>query len=74
MKTEASFNAIAITPVAGEWQVAINVGERTALIPFLLEDHARSFAAEHARRLGFVENFPRRSLEGEEGIIETNEM
>jgi hypothetical protein len=74
MKTEVSLNAIAITPVAGEWRVAINVDEHTILIPFLLKDHARSFAAEHARRLGFVVNLPRRSLEGEEGIIATNQM
>jgi hypothetical protein len=74
MKTEITCKAIAITQVAGEWQVAINAGGHTVLIPFLLEDHARSFAAEHGRRLGFVESCPSRNLEGEEGIIETNEM
>jgi hypothetical protein len=65
---------VSVAPIGSEWEVAIIDKGRTAVIHFLLEEHARSFANYQMRRLGLVGPGPRRTLDGEAGIIAGNRM
>jgi hypothetical protein len=60
--------------VAGEWQVSINVNGSETVIHFLIEEHARSFAALQQRRLRLSPTHRTQTLEGEAGIIEISAM
>jgi hypothetical protein len=63
-----------VFPVAGEWQVSIEENGSEAVVHFLVEEHARSFAALQRRRLKLSPIPRRQTLEGEAGIIATSAM
>lgn len=65
---------VTIAAAGDEWNVTIRQAGRSAVIHFLLERHARSFAESQSRRLGITTGAGRRTLEGEAGIIATSRM
>jgi hypothetical protein len=65
---------VSVLPVAGEWQVSIEVKGRETVIYFLIEEHARSFAALQRRRLKLSPTHSTQTLEGEAGIIAISAM
>jgi hypothetical protein len=68
------FASVSVLPVAGEWQVSINVNGSETVIHFLIERHARSFAALQRRRLKLSPTHQTQTLEGEAGIIAISAM
>ena len=49
-----SLSAVTVLPNCDEWTVSVVEAGRTAIIHFLLEDHARSFASGQRVRLGIA--------------------
>jgi hypothetical protein len=74
MKNPTSSATVSVWPAAGEWQVSIEENGKEAVFYFLLEEHARSFAALQRRRLKLSSSHSRKTLEGEAGIIATSAM
>ena len=65
---------VSVLPVAGEWQVLIDANGSETVIYFLIEEHARSFAALQRRRLKLSPTHRTQTLEGEAGIIAISAM
>lgn len=49
-----SLNAVTVLPNRDEWKVSVVEAGRTAVIHFLLEAHARTFAGDQRVRLGIA--------------------